>query len=308
MSRLGACFGVLDSRSLRVSLVSTLLITASLNLHLNDSGTPRSGFGPAPGADLVPARSRQRPATPLRLPLPASPNSRLLSSEVPGLVAGQLCGTCGTAPCLGLGEELGTEEAVSYGLWLCFLSSSGRSSHSGGWVVVLGRRLLFLSPTSAKSHIASDRRRHALLVLQSPVPATSQQTAERSFNVPEFSRQPWSERDHRPPGINRDTPSTDHSLTFRHTHSAALALWLGFNVVDGTERLYFGRSLIAVHMTHVIPQPFPLNDGWAVTRLHVSGSNVTFDCRAPLQAIPVSQTDITRLTGDRRGVGLAPLA
>ena len=104
---------LLGTRSPRVSPVSTLLITAGLNLRLNDSGTPRLGFGP--GADLVPARSCQRPATPLRLPLPASPYSRLLSSEVPGLVAGQLCGTCGTAPCLGLAEEFGTEESVS--LW-----------------------------------------------------------------------------------------------------------------------------------------------------------------------------------------------
>jgi hypothetical protein len=86
-------------------------------------------------------------------------------------------------------------------------------------------------------------------------------------------------------------------------------LWLALDLSYGTVRLYFGRSLIAVYMTDDITQGCRLSCSFAkVTRPHPFHDSVALDCVSPLQAIPVSQTEITRLTGDRRGAGLAPLA
>jgi hypothetical protein len=83
-------------------------------------------------------------------------------------------------------------------------------------------------------------------------------------------------------------------------------LWLALDLSYGTERLYFGRSLIAVYMTDDITQACRLSCSFAkVTRPRPFHDSVALDCLSPLQAIPVSQMEIPRLAGDRRGVGFS---
>jgi hypothetical protein len=72
-------------------------------------------------------------------------------------------------------------------------------------------------------------------------------------------------------------------------------VWLGLDTVDGTQRLYFGRSLIAVHMRDDIPQDCSLLPSTTVTRL----SDLWLQRRTRLLRSPASntgfQTEITRL-------------
>ena len=81
------------------------------------------------------------------------------------------------------------------------------------------------------------------------------------------------------------------------------------------ERLYFGHSLIAVYIMDDITSRLQLaclgegrRGSARVTRREpwVTASRST--SLWSLRAIPDSQTEITRHAGDRRGVGLAPLA
>ena len=81
------------------------------------------------------------------------------------------------------------------------------------------------------------------------------------------------------------------------------------------ERLYFGHSLIAVYIMGDITSRLQLaclgegrRGSARVTRSEpwVTASRST--SLWSLRAIPDSQTEITRHAGDRRGVGLAPLA
>lgn len=194
-------------------------------------------LGPRPVRTWYPPGLARGPLHPLRWPLPASPDSRLLSSEVPGLVAGQLCGTCGTAPCLGF--------RGSCGLWVvALLFVFNRPLKPLGW---LGGGVA--SSSLFPHHLRQVARRigssktcsvGALVPCPSHEPRANK-PPKYPFNVPEFSRRPL-ERAGSPTTRNQSRLPVDRSLTFRHPPSAALALCSG-SASTGRHRAAVLRAL-----------------------------------------------------------------